>query len=495
MAPRLGFFVASALALCALATGAAPPPSPPSPPHAAVLGGRLILKDSHKGPGAVRWSLLKADGEAIRLPGRPTTETGEALDAGARISLSCRFVPGSRYACAAVSNVRVTKLAAPLVAAGVTLRTLTIVTSLSGSCTRAGASVAAVQTALLGPDGFAAFFRNCSYGNMLIDTKRSKAPILACNEDALATVATRAARAKLGKGALDEYTHLSFVLPRGMLGACGWLGFAELPGSRTWFSADTEKKTGWKGIFSKGTYMQELLHNFGLYHGWANGIEYNDLTTSMGSADVCPSAPELSRLGWARPVAELAAASLPAGEVREFSLPPTYLSDVNHLRIQTDWLGDDYNKNVFVALRVARGGDVELGPKFDRKVSVHEIGRRIDNSFRAQGDPRVSVIGAIGEGQYTVFQDYSLVVRTEHLNPDATLATVGLCRYAASPAECAPLLRGAATPEAPPEAMEPPLYPPIGDYAPPPVDMPPFGDYAPPPYDEPPVDYWPPPPY
>jgi hypothetical protein len=94
-----------------------------------------------------------------------------------------------------------------------------------------------------------------------------------------------------------------------------------------------------QGIFQKGTVMQELLHNFGLWHGWRDGIEYNDFSTCMGMGDGCPSAPELWRLGWGVPLPQLNSSTFPVGVFRTFTLPATYLgSDGIMIKIQPNWL-------------------------------------------------------------------------------------------------------------------------------------------------------------
>jgi hypothetical protein len=89
--------------------------------------------------------------------------------------------------------------------------------------------------------------------------------------------------------------------------------------------------------------MQELLHNFGLWHGWRNGVEYGDYSSAMGTGESCPSAPELRRLGWATPLAQLNSDNFPPNVYVYFTVPATFLgSQGAMIRIQPDWLGNAY---------------------------------------------------------------------------------------------------------------------------------------------------------
>ncbi|GIL49172.1 hypothetical protein Vafri_5644 [Volvox africanus] len=105
-----------------------------------------------------------------------------------------------------------------------------------------------------------------------------------------------------------------------------------------------------QGIFSKGTVMQELLHNFGMYHGYGGDVEYEDRSTAMGKGNsCCPSAPELWRLGWAMPMAQLNSSTFPMATYKNFKLPATYLGPEGAMiKIQPDWLGiNNYTKLIF----------------------------------------------------------------------------------------------------------------------------------------------------
>jgi hypothetical protein len=94
-----------------------------------------------------------------------------------------------------------------------------------------------------------------------------------------------------------------------------------------------------QGVYNKGTVLQESLHNLNIYHGWKNGVEYDDYSTAMGSGNSCPSAPELWRLGWATVLDQLNSSTFPAKVFKTYTLPATYLgADKAMIKVQPDWL-------------------------------------------------------------------------------------------------------------------------------------------------------------
>lgn len=51
----------------------------------------------------------------------------------------------------------------------------------------------------------------------------------------------------------------------------------------------------------------------------------------------CYNPPHNWQLGWATPLADLAAATLPAGVWQSYTLPAQMSSDANYVRVVTDW--------------------------------------------------------------------------------------------------------------------------------------------------------------
>ena len=101
----------------------------------------------------------------------------------------------------------------------------------------------------------------------------------------------------------------------------------------------------------------------------------------MGRGDACPNAAEISRLGWATPVANggaLDSSAMTAGLAVSFLLPATYLTDNgNYLRVVPNWLSSYTSpalaKNLYLAVRVPKVGDASLGTGYAYKVNVHEV--------------------------------------------------------------------------------------------------------------------------
>ncbi|GLI65841.1 hypothetical protein VaNZ11_009471, partial [Volvox africanus] len=110
--------------------------------------------------------------------------------------------------------------------------------------------------------------------------------------------------------------------------------------------------------------------NFGMYHGYGmRDVEYGDFSTAMGRGNSCPSAPELWRLHWVTPLVQLNSSSgqsFPLATYTNFTLPATYLGPEGvMIKIQPDWLGRDYTKNLYLALRVRAAGDRDLLEEFN----------------------------------------------------------------------------------------------------------------------------------
>ncbi|EFJ49723.1 hypothetical protein VOLCADRAFT_89474 [Volvox carteri f. nagariensis] len=447
-----------------------PPPPVPTPSQTSValaLQGKLQYRTTRP---AGTWLLTGVVVNKVttnyQLPGQPIDgTTGMPIPPGRTISLTCILSGPKSTVCTSVAAAKVTVAAAPVQSTNLTLSVLVMVVSLtdSASCaSRPGANVTDVRNAFLEPDGYADFFGNCSYGRMVFNRQAltvvstavsCSLPIMRCAEDAIASAAQQQATASGIK--IGSYARFLYVLPVDFAVTCGWVGLAELPGAQSWFTADSQ------GIFSKGTVMQEMLHNVGLYHGWQDGVEYNDESTAMGYGDSCPSAPELMRLGWAFPLVELNSSSFPVATFRTFTLPATYLGPTGvMIKIRLDWL-DFYTKNVYLALRVKAAGDISLLDKFNGKISIHEVNKDIDNDFTAPGDPRVSIIGVVGANSPSSYFNYKLYLLTGAFNPVTSSMSVKICRFVDGPNECVDM-----PPPPPPPPPSPPPPPPPTQSAP-----------------------------
>ncbi|GIL74587.1 hypothetical protein Vretimale_2152 [Volvox reticuliferus] len=300
--------------------------------------------------------------------------------------------------CTNISRAQVSPAAGPVarVSTEMTLRLLVMVVSYtaSSSCgARASADVADVRAAYTNELGYMNFLRNCSYGQVtysnvtVISTPVPCTQSLElCNTINIAVAAKESAESQYGSGFTSSYSRYAYVLPYGLNLICGWMGLGEPPpGTQTWYIPEED------GIFNKGTVLQESLHNLGLrYHGWRSNQEYQDNSTSMGMGKSCPSAPELWRLGWASPLAQLNSSTLPPKTFKTYTLPATYAtSQGNMLRIQPDWLSKrNCTKNLYLALRMRGGGDRDLLGEFDGKVSYSASSNIQERQFKRPLDAK-----------------------------------------------------------------------------------------------------------
>ncbi|GLC65597.1 hypothetical protein PLESTF_000316900 [Pleodorina starrii] len=394
----------------------APPPTLVSSPGLQVtLQGMLVYRTT-KPSG--KWILSVMFTEInYNLPRQPVDFVeGQPIAPGRWISLTCFLPSVDATACTSIADVVVIQGFAPVPTTNVALSLLVMVVSLSAStecASRAGGNATEVRSLFLAPGGYADYFGNCSYGSMVIDRQSlTVVPIVVpcskrimnCSEDALAEAAMANVPAGIQTAA---FSHFVYVVPKDFGPICNWAGFAQLPGTRTWFTPDNQ------GIYEKGTVMQELLHNFGLWHGYRNGVEYEDYSTAMGMGSGCPSAPELWRLGWADARAQLNSSTFPPGTFQTYTLPATYRGPTGvMLKIQPDWLGAAYTKNMYLALRVKAAGDIALLPEFNGKLNIHELDKVIDNDFAAAGDPFVSLLGVLNPVSSVTYFNYRLYIIT-----------------------------------------------------------------------------------
>ncbi|KXZ45357.1 hypothetical protein GPECTOR_55g263 [Gonium pectorale] len=375
------------------------------------------------------WSVQDTGSRLLyHLPAQPVDSSGKPIPAG---SSWCLLSAANNLTCSSVQELTITAIKAPVKATNVRIRLLVAAFRIGSGCPSGGASATDVTNAYLGARGHAFLMESCSYGQMVYDKTALKvvevtAPcdraFSSCDDNRIADLGMQLLERQLGADVVNSYTHFSFVLPNN--NGCNWAGLALVPGQFTWYPANAD------GIFNLGTVMQEALHNFGLYHGWRNGREYEDLSTSMGLGSSCPSAPELYRLGWATPADTLSGGSLPEGGVyREYRLPATHLTGrANMLRVLPDWLGSGYNKNMYFALRQRAGGDWQLQDEFNNKVNVHVADSSVDNAFTSQDDPKFTIVDTIGAGEARDFTAYRLAVRAgrlrvQHAQPAGLAAT------------------------------------------------------------------------
>ncbi|GLC34932.1 hypothetical protein PLESTM_000255600 [Pleodorina starrii] len=241
------------------------------------------------------------------------------------------------------------------------------------------------------------------------------------------------------------------------------------------------------GLATAGCYICMYIRA-GLHHSWQNGVEYGDYSSAMGRGDACPNAAEIARLGWATPAVDgdnLDGSSLLPGVAKSFVLPATHLTgDNNYLRVLPDWLPTysqrSLARNIYIAVRAAKGGDAALGAAYASKVNVHEVNAIVDNDPQNYStcDPRVQLIGALGSLQSLTLDKFKLVLYGGSW-VDVDTMQVHLCRFTTSSSECPQLSPSEPAPPSPAPTMPPqPRSPPSP--RPPPRKLPPRMPRSPP---------------
>ncbi|GLI63048.1 hypothetical protein VaNZ11_005763 [Volvox africanus] len=319
-----------------------------------------------------------------------------------------------------------------------------------------------------GNGGVAEKFNECSYGKFnisyfqaaVVKPACSTAVTSGCSWWAISSAADAAAKAQLGLPFFSNFTYYTYVVPPGLQSVCPWAGLALLPGKQTWLQS-----TGY-GVLRWATIMHDTIHNFGLWHSWKNGLEFEDYSTAMGRGDSCPNAAELSRLGWATAAAggdEINTGVLTApGTFVTWTLPATYITgDNSYLRVIPNWMptygNNTLEKNLYIALRVPKAGDAGMSSTYSNRVHIHEVNATMDNGFPPLVpfvDRKIQIINMIPQNTWQVISGYNLVVVTGPLTSSDTIQ-VSLCRFEASDSsQCSP-----PSPPPPPPPPMPPRAP------------------------------------
>eukprot|EP00798_Chlamydomonas_sp_ICE-L_P026379 gene26379-17473_t len=224
----------------------------------------------------------------------------------------------------------------------------------------------------------------------------------------------------------------------------------------TWYTA------GDFGIRRVSTVMQEILHNFGIYHGSVDAVkddlcqchvtdscgrddchkEYGDYSTCMGYGDACPSAVENYRLEWAKAIDTLTGSNLPEGIIKNLQVYATYIGPRTLVRVKPDWIVNR-GMNLYFSMRMNKGGDVDLQSQFVGKVSVHSISSSVDErASNENGD--IHLLRVVGPNSVYDFSKMKLRLIVGALNTNDDSIIMGFCRYASDPSK---------------ECKEPPILP------------------------------------
>ncbi|GIL73925.1 hypothetical protein Vretimale_5124 [Volvox reticuliferus] len=487
-----------------------PPPAPPDPnAHTTTVIGMLTFVDTHDGNS--RFALIDADGNVTPFPygyqPPDVDDTGGPISVGDIIAMECTLgrtgycsaCPGGEnatctcpaedttQACMGANQATVSRIVPAWQVAGfdpnnpkqgtamnINYKLLVMILDYSACGYAPTLDVDTVTKLYMGPNrdgngGVADKFSRCSYGKFNISYFQAAVVTPACSIAitsgcswwAISSGADSAAKAQLGQVFFSNFTYVTYLIPPGLQSACPWAGLSLLPGQRTWL------QTSGYGVLRWATVMQMTIHNFGLWHSWRNNWEYEDYTTAMGRGDACPNAAELSRLGWATDAAngggEINTGVLTTpGKYVTWTLPATYVTgDNNYLRVLPNWLptygNTTFAKNLYIALRVPKGGDASMSSTYSNRVHVHEVNATMENGFPAWftfGDRKVQIINMIPPSTRQVVSGYNLVVSTGALTSNDNIQ-VSLCRFETSDSQCGP----APPPRPPPPPPPPPIKP------------------------------------
>ncbi|GIL88368.1 hypothetical protein Vretifemale_16339, partial [Volvox reticuliferus] len=319
-----------------------------------------------------------------------------------------------------------------------------------------------------GKGGMSYNFSQCSYGRLNTSVEdftviRIKPPSCSaasmCSWWSMAKLADNIAIESLDI-VFFKFTFFTYLIPAGVENVCGgWLSAALLPGRQSWLMSTKQSVYRWT------TVMQETFRNLGLWTSYRDGLPYEDYSTVMGRGEVCLNAPELGRLGWgtAAEYGSLVDSSIlyMSGVYMEWLLTATYMTHDNiYIRVTPDWL-PSYNdirtaKNLYIALRVAKGGDAVLSSWIANMVHVHQVNATMDTGnslLYTYADHRIDFTYSIPPGSRQVFTSFKLVVYVGPLSVADTIL-VHLCRYLENDTECPGM------PPPPPSPPNPPSPPP-----------------------------------
>eukprot|EP00198_Chlamydomonas_reinhardtii_P012727 XP_001702064.1 metalloproteinase of VMP family [Chlamydomonas reinhardtii] len=427
-------------------------------------------KDLQPGPGEALWPPLARPGCTVD----PTTGQCSFIDSADVTVLKPAYIPPA-------TNVRQSLLVVIVDAPA------------CGAAAASGATVSNLQSLYFGPNldgkgGWAVRLENCSYGEVVWEpptsgltqfvtvTPSCSWPTATCDAYAMSNAANAAARAKLGDLVFYDFTHFHLVMA--VPSACSWAGLATLGGGvggggQVWLNTNT-----WTQTF--GTFqvpLQESIHNFVLYHGFASGIEYQDKTTFMGTGQACPSVTEKRWLGWASPITGADSldefALTPSAASGPFNLPASWTTGLgNHVRVKPTWASwynnTNYGMNLYFEFRQAMLGDASMDVTYANKVVVHEILSYMDNdqvTYRSS-DPRSNYITNVAPNTRTVLSSpslgvpYSLVLYVgAQFGSQSEFVPMYICRFITADTECDTLANNQKSPSAKPGERAPPLPP------------------------------------
>lgn len=465
------------------------------------LTGRLATVSLHTRP---TYDLLLNDGNGtiVMLPQQPAYANGALAVPGDLLSVVCDVLLPSKHLTKeciglSVATFLETKVPMPIKtsATGETTTNFAVkflVVRLTTTCSgrsqpRSESTLRATWQAVSDELGA------CSYGSMTMPKTSIRVisvelndctAYTSCDYTTMATKGWTLAKSALGTTA-SQYTHWALVLPTSgcdnYFAALAYIG----SGYDAWLGrpATTWYTPGDYGAGRVSTIMQEVLHNFGLYHSSTDSVaddlcachyygtscdschsEYGDYSTCMGWGDFCPSAAEAYRLGWTQALGVLQTSNTAVGQVYSFNVPALQRSTSNVVIVKPDWAGSNYFFNMYFSTRDNSGGDAGMYTDFMGRVNVHTVSKTVDvQNTNDQGD--MHLISLIPASTRKVFTKQKLVVYTGAVAADKSIP-VSFCTYSSSSSQCP----NTVDPQpSPPTVASPSPSPPIMSPSPSPV--------------------------
>ncbi|KAG2454073.1 hypothetical protein HYH02_001113 [Chlamydomonas schloesseri] len=438
------------------------------------LEGELVYIDYHDGTGDYAVTDTKNGKGKFETLGKgkkppKKDKNNKDIQIGDYVTIGCT-VDATTGQCSAISSTDVAVVKASYIppATNVYPKVLILLVNAPGcgSALPSTVTVSSISQLYFGPNmdgqgGWAFKAENCSYGEIQFDVPNSKVmvvqpactwPTTSCDAWAMANAANTAAKTALGDIQYNTYTHFHTLMA--VPSSCSWAGLATLGGGQSggqvWLNLNTYSQTfaSWGQVP-----LQEMIHNFVVYHGYSSGIEYQDKTSFMGTGTACPSTPEMNWLGWASPVQGGegldSAALVPGASIGPYTIPATWVTGLgNFVRVKTNWASwytnQQYGMNLYFELRQAVNGDVNLDPLYAGKIVVHEILAYMDNDIPTyrSSDPRSNYMTSVLPNTRTVLSSpslgvpYNLVLYAGALSGSRSqFVPLYLCRFVSADSE------------------------------------------------------------
>lgn len=233
---------------------------------------------------------------------------------------------------------------------------------------------------------------------------------------------------------LAAYKHHVLLMPDMYTyeAGCMWIGLGTLGPDRVTETGEYLAASAWldgEKVRDHAAYLHEIGHTQYLHHATDARCSYCDETCVMGGCCSlrCFNAPHAWQLGWASPLAELKAESLPPNIFQRYAVPAQNVQPQNMIVVTPDWspaFQTAYNA-FFLQYRVKNGTyDTQVSDKNIDGLTLHTFDGRDQREARTTRFETTLKVG-------TEYRDKdfgsNLVVRL--YSTIRSYATIGVCRW------------------------------------------------------------------